>query len=246
MRKLVTVILLSFVFFSKVYSQTWEKASYSVFLKEFSQLLQKQPDSWFSTTIKTSVYVNAGDANAENVQVSKLNVYGPKDFVFQSGEAIQIQKGNFKLDIDTLDKQVLLSNAVEGSMMGFQPKQFDHIDSSKYEFYKTIKGGRKLLKIVEKIPLSSMQILVFEFDNTKGELRGLEMWYWPSNYTMNELADETIEQPLVRLEYSAPAKTSPGTELQSQFDHWLLYNAKTKVYSCPDKNYMFYDLLNKK
>ncbi len=246
MKKLILLFVLSWLSFSKAQAQTWEKATYNVFLKEFTQLLQKQPESWYSTTISTSVYMNVNAPKAEDVKVSKLSVYGPKDYVFQSGEAIQIQHEKLKIDIDTVEKQVLLSKAVDGNLMGFQPEQFDNIDSTKYEFYFITKGNRKLLKVVEKIRLSSMQSLIFEFDKTKNELRVLEMLYWPSNYSMNELGDQTDEQPLVRLEYSSPIKITTNTELDVLFNQWLLYNSKTKVYSCPDKNYTFYDLLNSK
>ena len=244
MKSTFFTLLLTLLTFS-LSAQKWEKVAYSTFIKDYTKYLKKQPQAWFTTEITTSLYSNKNQDKPETVQQSQLSVFGEKEYLFVSEGTIQLQMQEVKIDIDTLEKTVLLSKALDVSITTLQPDLFSSVDSTKYEFYTGLKENRRWLKVVEKTPVSSMKTLVFEFDLTKSTLLQLDMFYWPSNYLTGELEDETIEEPWVRVSYSASSRLSNDTKLQTLYKEWLSYDEKSREYSCPNTNYMFYNLLIK-
>ena len=225
-------------------AQNWEKTAYSAFKKEYSNLLLNQPKSWFSTKVRTSVFADVNDAAAKEVTTAHFRLFDENNYAFETNGMIQIQKDKLKLDIDTVERQVVLSKSIPAELTMFKSDQFDRIDSTRYEFFSMNKGNRRLLRVTEKVQLSAMKSLYFEFE--KNILQKVEIYYWPTNFTSNNLDDESTEQPMVRLEYSESKSFAKDQELEKLVAKWLHYDSKQKIYSCPDKNYTFYDLLTTK
>jgi len=227
-------------------AQKWQKVPYRTFKKEYSQLLTQQPKELYSVGISTHVFEQVNASTPKTTQKSVLSVYTGSDYSFSSGGTMQLQQRELKIDIDTTEKQVVLSKGVKEDLLGYKEGQFDQIDSTKYRFFQAVEGNKIYLKVEEVSRISSMQIVSFVFDKTQKRILSLEMVYWPANYEYQSLDDQTLEQPKVRLDYSDYKTIQSVTALEQEFSHWLVKDAAGKNYSCPQTAYSFYDLLDKK
>lgn len=242
MKSQTILLVMCMVCFQGAWSQNWSKISYKEFLKEYSGLLQKQPKQWYQTTIRTSVFADVKATTAEKTEEAVLKVFEGNDYFYGSDAVFQLQQNQRRLDVDTSAKRVLLSDGINANMLGYQPNQFDGIDSSGYRFYTAVSGNRRLLKVEEQFPISSMSSVVFEFDKTKSELRGVKMTYWASNYVLQDLSDQSLEQPVVQLEYSEFKTLASDEVLEATFTKWISESSTTGKLTCPQHTYLLHDL----
>lgn len=226
-------------------AQKWQKTNYSSFVREYSNLLEAQPKEMYNVRITTSVFQQASDAVPTVTQQSVLKVYKANDYAFQSESTLQIQNGKLRIDVDTAEQQVVLSNGVSSDLLGFKKGQFDKIDSTQYRFYTCTEGSKRLLKVEEINPVSSMQTVCFEFNKTDNRISRLEMIYWPANFTMSSLDDQSIEQPKVTMEYSGYSTLLNEDDLKKFFEKWVVKET-SQQYSCPRQGYSFHNLLETK
>lgn len=237
------VLLLSV---TSAFSQKWKTVSYKQFKQEYTRLLAAQPEEMYSVQIKTLIFSGTTQAEPKVTQDAVLSVYKQNQYSFVSGATIQLQRNNLKLDIDTDEKQVVLSKGVDSQLMGYKPGQFDNIDSTRYRFY-AMSGAKGISLRVEEIkPVSSMQLVSFSFDKTTNKIMQLEMIYWPSNFEYESLDDATLEQPKIRMDYSNYQLITSEEPLTNNFNKWLSKDTQTGIYSCPESAFTFYDLLDKK
>ncbi len=188
------------VFSSIVFGQKWEKMTYQSFLKEYSNYLEQQPSSLFKVDIKTTIYQTISDAVPYTIQNAQLSVFENNNYQYSSAAAMQMQNDKFKLDIDTVEKKVMLSKRISSDLLGYKSNQFDKIDSSLYEFYSTTQANSRLFKVVEKKRVSSMQVVTFNFDKNNHRLNQMEMVYWSSNFMQTSMEDTSLERPKIILD----------------------------------------------
>ena len=227
------------------FGQTWKQVSYASFKKEHTQLLEKQPKEMYRLKIKTSIFENIKSSKPIMNEESLLQVYEDNNYSYHSKSAFQLQKGKYKINVDTIDHNVLLSNAINSDMLGYNPSQFEGIDSTRYTFYTAAYNGLNYLRVKENLALSSMEYVTFVYDKTTNRINQLELIYWPANYQSKDIADETREQPRVIIDYSDFAVISSDKALTEEFDSWILQD-KQQAFVCREPAYTFYNLLEKK
>ena len=227
------------------FGQKWKQTTYSSFLKEYSGLLNVQPKELYEIGMSTSVYKTISDATPVVQQKSQLSVFKNNNYMYSSEASIQIQKDDLKIDIDTLEKRVMLSKGIAADLLGYNPKQFDHIDSTKYTFYVATEGDKRYLRVVENNRVSSMQTVSFVFNKTSKHLLRMEMIYWPGNFMMASLDDESIEQPKVAIDYLDFHTITTTDSLDKEFASWIRKESGSKEFTCPQSAYTLYNLLQK-
>lgn len=241
-----TLILLFVLCLKSSWEQDWKPMSFKSFVQEYEGYLKRQPEEWYQVEIRTTVYQNEKAVTPLEDQSTKLQVFSKNNYRYGTEGNFQIQNGNLKLNVDTLDKTVVLSDAANEELLGYKAGMFGNIDSTLYTFfYSTTKTGQ-LLKLVEKKPVSSNESIVFGFEKSSGRMTKLQMIYWPGNYVLQDLADGSNEQPMVVLDYKNFEKITAPESLSAEMNKWLQKQPESKEDYCPVNGYTFYNLRKKK
>lgn len=220
--------------------------SFKSFVNEYERYLKQQPEEWYQVEIRTTVYQSEKSTNPMEEQLTTLQMFTKNNYRYGTAGNFQLQNGELKLNVDTLSKNVVLSDAMNDELLGYKAGMFSNTDSTLYTFFTASTKTGQLFRIVEKKPVSSVASLVFGFEKISGRMTKLQMVYWPGNYVLQDLADESSEQPMVVLEYKDFKKITAQESLSAEMNKWLQKQPESKEYQCPVKGYTFYNLRKKK
>lgn len=244
MRKLVAIAVIGTLAMSS-YAQKTVHCSFTTFGKEYQKLLDSQPSKNYSVSITSTYYRDAADKDPMEKSVSVLKVFENNHYIYNGGANVQIQEGDFRLDIDTVKKRMLVSKSNKFEEFLAQYPRFEELDSNRYTITKTESKQRITYELTELKRYSQYHVIKFSFDNVTKQFLELEMLFWPQNYTSTNLEDGSMEAPRMILSYSnftlgiSEKNTSSNDELSSWFK-----NESGILISLKD-NYTLHDLRKK-
>jgi len=221
MRGLLT-LLVCFTAWSASAQSDWKKISFTSFITQYDKFVTSQPKENYTVDVTREIFQNKTDRKSMSFE-SGTYVQG-KGFeqCYVSGRQVYVQNDSIRLMIDTVEKQAILSKAANEMGSQYSLDYLKKADSLQYEFF-TLKTDSKIeFKVVEVKPVSSNKEIVFAFDKTSKFLKAVSIVYWESNYFSDDPADETKEQPLMRVNYTN-FKIVPSTKstIDSLFDEWV-------------------------
>lgn len=191
------------------FSQNWKKESFLNFTKEYQRLLSKLPQENYEVDIDFNYFMDAKEIKPVETDHAHLQVYTDLTYVYRSTKTAQIQLNSFRIDIDSSQKEVYISKPHKQNNFFLSNEELSKLDSTAYEIQKKKVGDLLYFKLIELKQMSQIQTTIFCFDLKKVSFNSLEMTYWPMNYEMNSLEDESYESPKVYMKYSKLQVISP-------------------------------------
>lgn len=210
-------------FLSLGFSQQQKQVSYAAFCKEYRTYIELQPTENYSVNVNTAMYANIL-ANKNKTEVAGTFCQGSgSNQSMNNGTKIQVQNSNFRLEIDTVKKQVIVTHPIRAiSTKDGISDLIKSCDSTKCSFFKVSENGKVKLIIKELVQQSGNQEVVLEFNEKTKLIQEIDLVYWQGNYTMTELNDETLEQPKIEVKYTGLKKNSGlDANIQETIDSWV-------------------------
>lgn len=242
MRQSILIVILACTF-SAVYAQKVTSCSFAAFSKEYTKLIDLQPERNYVVGISSTYYEKQTDPQPLQKGTGSLKVFENDQYVYSEGGAIQIQEGSIRLDIDTLKKRILVSKANVFQDFLKQVSGLADMDSTNYTISKTTTKQKIVYVVTEKKQVSQYQTVKMSFDAVSSHFIELELLFWPGNYTSTDLLDESMESPKVLMVYSA-FKTGINSSVLVNGEHlsdWCIEDRDGKLLS-KKTNYTLYDL----
>ncbi len=217
------IILMGFIVFcNPSFAQTFKKVDFSTFLKQYSGILDKQRTSNFSVNIESNLYkdIQSNELIQHNVgyilQGSELNQLS------KMSTGIQLQNKEFSAAIDSTRQTVVVTKPSDLLKGRSNMEYLLGLDSTKNEFFVSSDKNYLYFRVIETTQVSSNNQLTMRFNKTGNDLTQINILYWPSNYYMDNLNDEILEQPKLVVTFSNyQNKPKANQEIEAWIDSWF-------------------------
>ncbi len=242
MRKIIVPLIVCFTSIPAI-AQEKKIISYTQFCNEYTALLKKQPASNYRVGLTTKLYsdVNSGAIAMESKGTIEQGSEGIQ--LVRSGSKVLVQDKNQRLEIDTLERSIMVIHPMKTAVGVDFSEQLKNCDSTKYVFYKQVVKGNSRFIVKELEPQSSNEEVIMEFNGKSGSIQSLSVLYWKSNYSMNDLNDVSQEQPKLELVYTEFQSVSGVNErVQQEMKKWVSEDKKNKQLIPASTTYRLNDL----
>ena len=241
--KVKAIIICTFFSVSFVFGQTYSDLSFSGFIKDYSALLNKQPQANFSVLTTSKLYKDTQSNELFKKETGYL-IQGTGTYqLYQSEGSTHLQNDEVRIEIDSAQELVIASYPVNLAGRKWGQEFFSVLDSLQYSFAKAEDKKYIYFRVIELQKVSSNQEVVLRFNKESHELSQISILYWPSNYFSTDLNDEVLEQPHLVIDYSSYKTLVKANEMvQKEMDLWVSKKDKTYLLVTTKMNYKFNDL----
>ena len=241
MRKLIYTLCVCVLAFSGL-AQSTSQCSFGVFKKEYKHLLGLQPNKNYQVGITCTYYLDKSEKLPMKTEKTFLKVFDDNQYVYKTGEQLQIQEKSCRIDIDTTTKRLVISKPNSMDKLTMDQTSIDKMDSTNYVVTKLVSKTKIVYEVVELVQKSQYKVIRFSFDAVNQRFLEMEMLMWPSNFVKQNLDDVSEESPRTIFTYTTFESIDKKSLSQEELIRNWVVEENSGVFTPKNLDYKIYDL----
>jgi hypothetical protein len=226
-------LFITFLFLHSLsFAQEWK----SISVKEARQSLENFASSYratnYSIHFSVEMYENNGDLLPRFVRTGNLHRGNAKEYYSSQNESLTIQNNDYKIIVDSLNKQILLMKPDSLFDAISMNALFSAVDFNESQFLERSSKEGKAIRVLPPTGSSGYNCYEIYTDVSGKNIVKIVLFSVAQNYFGSNINDETLESPKTVVNYSVPRKLSKA-EMNTLFlsENYLNLQNKGEVKS---------------